>query len=75
MNKTYNPNKADWFELLKRPTQTVENIENTVNEIFNDVQRQGDKAILKYTEMFDGVKLEAMIVSPEEIENASNSVS
>ncbi|TXE20267.1 histidinol dehydrogenase [Psychroserpens burtonensis] len=75
MNKTYNPNKADWFELLKRPTQTLENIENTVNEIFNDVQRQGDKAILKYTEMFDGVKLEGMIVSSEEIENASNSVS
>ena len=37
MNKIENPNKPDWSELLKRPTQTVENIEDTVNQIFNDV--------------------------------------
>ena len=74
MNKTYNPNKTEWSELLKRPTQTVENIEATVTEIFNDVQRRGDIAISKYTELFDGIKLDNMLVSKEEIENASNLV-
>ncbi|WP_040281824.1 histidinol dehydrogenase [Psychroserpens damuponensis] len=75
MKTLLNPTKADWSELLKRPTQTVENIENTVSEIFTDIQRQGDKAVSKYTELFDGVQLESMIVSSEEIEKASSLVS
>ncbi|MGB3605534.1 MAG: histidinol dehydrogenase [Psychroserpens sp.] len=75
MNKIYNPKKSEWLELLKRPTQTVENIENTVAEIFTDVQRRGDKAISKYTEFFDGIKLKTMIVSSEEIAKASILVS
>jgi histidinol dehydrogenase len=74
MNKIYNPNTSKWTELLRRPTQTVENIETTVNEIFNDVQRRGDKAISKYTELFDGAKLESMLVSSKEIEKASSLV-
>ncbi|WP_431134224.1 histidinol dehydrogenase [Psychroserpens mesophilus] len=74
--KTYiNPNKKKWSGLLKRPTQTVENIEDTVNEIFKDVQRRGDKAISKYTELFDGVVLNTTEVSSEEIEEASKQVS
>nr|WP_321223443.1 histidinol dehydrogenase [uncultured Psychroserpens sp.] len=75
MKTIINPNQKDWLELLKRPTQTVENIENTVTEIFNDIQRQGDKAVSKYTEMFDGAQLESMIVSSAEIEKASSLVS
>jgi histidinol dehydrogenase len=75
MKTIINPKRADWSELLKRPTQTVENIENTVNEIFNDVQRRGDKAISKYTELFDGVALKSSIVTSEEITAASNTVS
>ncbi|WP_040249065.1 histidinol dehydrogenase [Psychroserpens mesophilus] len=74
--KTYlNPNKNEWSAILKRPTQTVENIEETVNAIFNDVQRRGDEAISKYTELFDGVLLDNTEVSEEEIEKASNLVS
>lgn len=75
MKTIINPKKTDWSELLKRPTQTVENIEHTVNEIFNDVQRHGDDAISKYTEIFDGVKLNSIVVSKEEIEDASALIS
>ena len=75
MNKTYSPNKTEWSTLLKRPTQTVENIEATVTEIFNDIQRHGDKAISKYTQLFDGTTLDTMLVSSEEIEKASSLVS
>lgn len=74
--KTYtNPNRNEWSEILKRPTQTLENIEDTVNEIFSDVQRKGDEAISKYTELFDGVLLDNTEVSTEEIEKASNLIS
>jgi len=46
-----------------------------VNLIFNEVKTDGDKAIKKYTERFDGVKLESSIVSADEIKRASMSVS
>tara|TARA_B100000809_G_C15103724_1_gene517921 strand:- start:782 stop:2065 length:1284 start_codon:yes stop_codon:yes gene_type:complete len=75
MKTIINPNKEDWSALLKRPTQTVENIENTVTEIFNDVKRQGDKAVSKYTALFDGAQLKTVVVSKEEITNAVSMVS
>lgn len=74
MNKIYNPNKSDWSELLKRPTQTLETIEDTVNEIFNDVQRRGDQAISKYTELFDGAFLSNIEVTSDEIKAASKRI-
>ncbi len=69
-----NPNKESWSEILKRPTQTVENIETTVNQIFDDVQRNGDKAVQKYTALFDGFEGTLNQVSREEIESAANLV-
>jgi histidinol dehydrogenase len=69
-----NPNRASWKEILKRPTQTVDDIEGTVIQIFNDVSKNGDVAINKYTAKFDGVSLESNSVSAEEIQNAISSV-
>ena len=65
-----NPSKKDWTKILQRPTKTVDDIENTVNQIFDDVQRNGDSAVHKYTTLFDGVSLENNIVSIEEIQEA-----
>lgn len=69
------PNKEIWASILQRPTQTVNNIESTVNQIFEDIQRNGDKAIQKYTFMFDGVEFDSFQVTEEEIQVASRSVS
>ncbi|SFD08331.1 histidinol dehydrogenase [Algibacter pectinivorans] len=65
-----NPNKESWSDVLKRPTQTVGDIESIVNEIFKDVSINGDDAIKTYTERFDGIRLENNEVSVSEIENA-----
>ncbi|WP_159023229.1 histidinol dehydrogenase [Formosa sp. L2A11] len=70
-----NPNKSDWSEILKRPTQTVNDIEKTVIQIFEDVKSNGDAAISKYTSRFDGVTLESNLVSSEEVEFAKTQVS
>ncbi len=75
MNVIEYPKKEDWSTILKRPTQTVDDIKNTVNQVFDDVKRNGDVAIAKYTSMFDGVELDSMIVSESEIEFASSQVS
>ncbi|WP_439151266.1 histidinol dehydrogenase [Winogradskyella sp.] len=70
-----NPKKADWVEILKRPTQTVDDIEATVNDVFASVQRDGDKAITRYTTKFDKVELDSSIVSSDEIDEATKAVS
>ncbi|MGJ5640823.1 histidinol dehydrogenase [Formosa sp. S-31] len=75
MNIIENPNPSEWSDILKRPTQTVNDIETTVNEIFEDVKRHGDAAVAKYTSIFDGVSLENSLVSEAEIEVATNQVS
>ncbi|PWI29269.1 histidinol dehydrogenase [Flavobacteriaceae bacterium LYZ1037] len=75
MKKIINPSREDWSTLLQRPTQKVENIETTVNQIFEDVKKHGDTAISKYTELFDGAVLESNMVIKEEFEKASELVS
>ena len=55
MKTIINPSKKDWASILTRPTKTVEDIEETVNQIFNDVQKNKDEAVTKYTKLYDGV--------------------
>ncbi|SFZ91664.1 histidinol dehydrogenase [Flaviramulus basaltis] len=69
-----NPDRSKWSEILKRPTQTVDDIENTVNQIFEEVKQKGDDAIKKYTVKFDVVDLESNLVSTNEIEEAIKKV-
>lgn len=75
MQKIIYPNKEKWEALLRRPTQTVSDIEKTVTSIFEEIQSGGDKVINRYTEKFDKVKLDSILASKEEIERASTEVS
>jgi histidinol dehydrogenase len=75
MNKIYNPKQENWASLLERPTKTVDDIEATVKEIFTAVQNNGDKAVQKYTTQFDGIALDTILISEEEIKNAITVVS
>ena len=75
MKNINNPQRKDWNQILQRPTKTVEDIEKTVNQIFDDVQKNGDAAVNKYTQLFDGVSLDNAIVSIKEINEAVAEVS
>ena len=75
MNKIYNPKPATWSAILERPTKTVNDIEATVKEIFNEVQKKGDSAVAKYTSLFDGVIISKIEVSKAEIEAAIATIS
>jgi histidinol dehydrogenase len=75
MKKIINPPKNEWFSMLKRPTQTIEAVENTVISIFDDVKRNGDDGVKRYTEIFDGVALDDLCVSTKEISAAENALS
>lgn len=62
--------------LLKRSPDNYGTFEATVKDIVEDIHTNGDTALLKYTEKFDKVKLDAvsMRVTKEEIEDAYNEI-
>lgn len=47
----------------------------TVQDIIDEVRKSGDEAIARYTEKFDGVKLEQFTVLIEEIDEAADGLS
>jgi histidinol dehydrogenase len=74
MKKIKYPEKQDWPELLKRPEQPIVEIEQTALEIFSEVSSKGDRALIKYTDLFDGVKLGSLQVSSSAIEAATSQI-
>lgn len=58
--------------LLKR--KKGNSIEKKVRDIIEEVRRKGDKALLKFTEQFDGIKNVQIKVPEEEIEKAKKSL-
>ena len=75
MNIILNPIQSTWESILQRPTSNFAELDAIVTEIFKEVQTKGDIALSKYTQLFDGIILENILVSEEEIEFASNEVS
>ncbi|GHC49555.1 histidinol dehydrogenase [Ulvibacter litoralis] len=75
MKKVENPPKEAWLALTKRPQFEQEELTKLVQFILNDVKRNKDKAIFKYTEKFDKVALQELFVSTSEIDTAMTSVS
>ena len=75
MNIITNPQKTNWSEILKRPTQSYAKIEDTVKSIFDEVTSKGNFAISKYTSFFDGVTLDSFEVSADEIIEAKKLIS
>lgn len=74
MNKIFNPKRKDWKDVLKRPTQSVSDIEAIVNGVFSEVQNNGDSSLKKYTQKFDGVVLDGLNVTETEITEANDLV-
>lgn len=56
-------------KIFYRGTEAVD-VSKTVSEIIADVRKNGDAALYKYCEKFDGAVLESLAVSKEEIEEA-----
>ncbi|MHA7831136.1 MAG: histidinol dehydrogenase [Flagellimonas sp.] len=75
MQRINYPQPKEWDEILKRPTQTVSDIEEVVNSIFREVQSDGDTVIKKYTAQFDKVALDSLLVTETEVETANGKVS
>jgi histidinol dehydrogenase len=62
--------------IVKRGEVLEEQYEPTVREIIKRVKQEGDKALIEYTEKFDGIKLseDTLEIPYEELENAYNEI-
>ncbi len=55
-------------------TDALSNVSDTVSEILDNVKKNGDKALIDYTEKFDKVRLSSIEVSDKELDEALNKV-
>ncbi len=68
------PNREQWAELCQRPMMNNEKLVQSVNTILKDVEQNGDKAIIRYTGLFDGVEVSNLMVSKQELAQAIGKV-
>ena len=57
-------------EILNRDIRAEENVSAAVDAVLAEVRQRGDAALKEYTRRFDGVELEDLRVTEEEIESA-----
>lgn len=71
MKLVVNPTQETITEVLKRPKLEAVQLDETIRNVFREVEQNGDQALLKFTEQFDGVQLAQLKVSESEIERAN----
>ena len=64
------PLRNEWSKLLQRPSIDTASLEQTVNEVLLEVQKNGDSAIKKFTLKFDKVQVNQLLVNEGEFEEA-----
>ena len=74
MNKILYPKREDWAKILERPVNKGEDLEKVCRAVFDEVARDGDEALKKYTWYFDRVKMADFEVTNEEFEVADREV-
>lgn len=70
MIQIYDLQQISIGEILSRRQEEEADVSEAVEAILEDVRRNGDQALLKYAEKFDGVRLSSLSVTQEEIEQA-----
>jgi histidinol dehydrogenase len=65
------PDPNNWKELLERPSLDNSALLERVRTVLNEVKQQGDTAVKKFTQQFDGVALENCAVSESELSGAT----
>ncbi|WP_404985899.1 histidinol dehydrogenase [Chryseobacterium sp. M5] len=66
------PQKEIWSELIKRPVLKKKQLTELIAEIFNEVEKKVDQALINFNKKFDQAEVENIQVSEEEIENSEN---
>ena len=70
-----NPDRGMWPNLTARATFSDKQIEDRVRDILSQVRERGDDALRSLAEQIDGVRLDSLQVTEQEIERARGKVS
>lgn len=68
------PDRNNWEEILKRPSFDASSLEETVQDILNEVKANGDDAVRKFTLQFDKADIDELRVSDTEVDQAEKSL-
>lgn len=74
MERIEQPDEREIDRLLARPDLGTEAIADTVTQIIATVRKQGDAALLSYTETFDGVLLDSVTIPMKTIKTMGASL-
>lgn len=75
MNIVIEPARADWESLCKRGGNDNDSVRKTVEAILERVNQDGDDALLSLTREIDGIGLDSLRVSNDEIKSATRLLS
>ena len=68
MKKYFNPKKDNWASICERPLFDNTQIKKIVNDVFDNVKVNGDKALIQYTKKFDNIDLKEISFDLERID-------
>jgi histidinol dehydrogenase len=74
MKVIINPGKKEWKAIISRPVMDVLSLQDKVRTVLQDVKMNSDAAVKKYTLQFDGITIDKLAVSEEQINAASQSL-
>ncbi|WP_027385351.1 histidinol dehydrogenase [Chryseobacterium gregarium] len=74
MNISKYPQKNTWPELVKRPALERTGLTETVSDIFAEVRRNGDRALIRFNKKFDQTDVDRIWVPEEEVKNAEDTL-
>ncbi|MCJ7936041.1 MAG: histidinol dehydrogenase [Chryseobacterium sp.] len=69
------PNKNIWKDLVRRPVFEREEISGLIAGIFEEVEKNGDQALLAFNKKFDQAATERILVTETEIADAERMIS
>jgi len=68
------PTKDTWKDLVKRPVLEKKEISGLITEIFAEVEKNGDKALIEFNKKFDKAETQSIKVSDAEIQGAEKQI-
>lgn len=75
MNILIEPVQKNWKSICTRPSLDNKELTSLISNIFSNVKKGGDSALLNYTLQYDNVKLESLAVTDLEINEACTKIS
>lgn len=75
MKRYLNPERKEWDRILQRPGFDASELTEKVQSILREIRKEGELAVRRFTEQFDGIRLSDFAVSQEELDEAAGQIS